>query len=275
MTITALHHIAMVVLDLDAAVDGYGRLLGRTPDWRGSGGPVRHAWFQLGNTALDIIAPGEHGPSGAWLAEHGEGLWGLAFASDDIEAERKRLARLSMPSTDVTPIRTRSESGEARAWPTAMLDAEATAGVTAFLIGETPDWPPCPVVGDEAAAVGGLDHVVVSTRHPNRAAALYGARLGLDFRLDRTNETWGSRLMFFKCGDLVVEVAHRLKDEPNDDPDSLWGLSWRVPDVAAAHARLARTFAVTDVRDGRKPGARVFTVKDAPAAVPTLIIGPA
>ena len=275
MTITALDHIAMVVHDLDAAADGYGKLLGRTPDWRGQSGPVRHAWFQLGNTALDIIAPGDQGPSGAWLAAHGEGLWGLAFASDDIEAERKRLARLSMTSTEAFPIRTMSEAGEARIWPTSILDAEATAGVTAFLIGETPDWPPCPIVGDAAAAVGGLDHVVVSTRHPNRAAALYGARLGLDFKLDRSNPDWGTRLMFFRVGDLVVEVAHQLKNEPNDAPDSLWGLSWRVSDVPAAHARLARSFTVTDIREGRKPGTRVFTVKDAPAGVPTLIIGPA
>jgi catechol 2,3-dioxygenase-like lactoylglutathione lyase family enzyme len=275
MTITALDHIAIVVRDLDAAVDGYTNLLGRTPDWRGQSGSVRHAWFQLGNTALDIIAPGDQGPSGAWLAAHGEGLWGLAFASDDIEAERKRLARLSMGSTDAFPIRTKSATGETRIWPTSILDAGATAGVTTFLIGETPDWPPCPVVGEESAAVSDLDHVVVSTRHPNRAAALYGARLGLDFKLDRTNEAWGSRLMFFKAGDLVVEVAHRLKDEPNDDPDSLWGLSWRVSDVAAAHARIGQAFAVTDVREGRKPGTRVFTVKDAPAGVPTLIIGPA
>ena len=81
--------------------------------------------------------------------------------------------------------------------------------------------------------------------------------------------------MFFKIGELVVEVAHQLKNEPNDDPDSLWGLTWRVPDVAAAHARIGETFAVSEVREGRKPGTRVFTIKNAPAGVPTLIIGPA
>jgi catechol 2,3-dioxygenase-like lactoylglutathione lyase family enzyme len=275
MTITALDHIALVVGDLDVAVDGYTKLLGRAPDWRGANGPVRHAWYQLGNTALDVIAPGDQGPSGAWLATHGEGLWGLAFASDDIEAERKRLARLSMPSTEAFPIRTKSESGESRNWPTSILDAEATHGVTTFLIGDTPVWPIAPAEGDEAAAVSGLDHVVVSTRHPNRAAALYGARLGLDFKLDRSNEAWGTRLMFFKVGDLVVEVAHQLKTEPGDDPDSLWGLSWRVPDLAAAHARIGQSFAVSEMREGRKPGTRVFTVKDAPAGVPTLIIGSA
>jgi catechol 2,3-dioxygenase-like lactoylglutathione lyase family enzyme len=274
VTLTSLDHIALVVDDLDSAVDGYAKLLGRTPDWRGASGPVRHAWFQLGNTALDIIAPGDQGPSGAWLAAHGEGLWGLAFAADDMEAERKRLARLSIPSTEAFPIRTKSEAGEARIWPTSILDAEGTHGVTVFLIGDTPDWPIAPATGDEAAAVSGLDHVVVSTRHPNRAAALYGARLGLDFKLDRTNEAWGSRLMFFKVGDLVVEVAHRLKDEPNDDPDSLWGLTWRVADIDAAHARMtAAGLNLSDIRDGRKPGTRVCTVRDAPAGVPTLILG--
>ncbi|MBX3480375.1 MAG: VOC family protein [Caulobacter sp.] len=274
MTITALDHIALVVDDLDAAVEGYSNLLGRSPDWRGASGPVRHAWFQLGNTALDIIAPGEHGPSGAWLKAKGAGLWGLAFASDDVEAERGRLARLSIPSTELMPIRTKNQAGEARLWPTSILDLDATHGVTTFLIGETPDWPLAPATGDEAAAVSGLDHVVVSTRHPNRAAALYGARLGLDFRLDRTNEAWGSRLMFFKVGGLVVEVAHRLKDEPNDDPDSLWGLTWRVPDIDAAHARMtAAGLQLSEIRDGRKPGTRVFTIKDAPAGVPTLILG--
>ena len=175
--------------------------------------------------------------------------------------------------TEIIPIRTTADTGEPRTWPTSNIDVEATHGVTAFLVGETPDWPIAPAVGEDAAAVSGLDHVVVSTRHPNRAAALYGARLGLDFKLDRTNPDWDARLMFFRCGDLVVEVAHRLKEEPSDDPDSLWGLSWRVPDIDAAHARIGETFAVTDVREGRKPGTRVFTVKDAPAGVPTLILG--
>ena len=78
----------------------------------------------------------------------------------------------------------------------------------------------------------GLDHVVVRTPDPERAAALYGARLGLDMRLDRSNAAWGSRLMFFRCGDLIVELAHDLKSGVSSGPDRLWGLSWRVPDAA-------------------------------------------
>ena len=60
-----------------------------------------------------------------------------------------------------------------------------------------------------------MDHVVVSTGDPERAAALYGARLGLDMALDRSHPDWG-RLMFFRCGDLIVEVTHR----PGKDADT-------------------------------------------------------
>ena len=36
---------------------------------------------------------------------------------------------------------------------------------------------------------------------------------------------WGARLLFFRCGDLVVEIAHDLKKGVSDAPDELWGLS--------------------------------------------------
>jgi catechol 2,3-dioxygenase-like lactoylglutathione lyase family enzyme len=283
VTLTALDHVALVVRDLDAALDGYTRLLGREPNWRGADGGAHHAWYQFGNMALDVIAPTGEGHTGSQvrkqLDEHGEGIWALAFATPDIAAERGRIERLSMPSTEPLNIRsTHPETGEKRRWMTSVIDREAGHGMNLFLIEQKPGaeaWPTSPAAGDEAAAVSGLDHVVVSTRHPERAAALYGARLGLDFKLDRSNPDWGTRLMFFKVGDLVVEVAHRLKDEP-DAPDSPWGLSWRAPDVEAARGRMAAAgLEVSEIRTGRKPGTKVFTVKNAPGNVPTLIIGAA
>jgi catechol 2,3-dioxygenase-like lactoylglutathione lyase family enzyme len=124
-------------------------------------------------------------------------------------------------------------------------------------------------------AVAGLDHVVVRTPNPERAAALYGARLGLDMRLDRSTPAWGSRLMFFRCGDLIVEIAHDLKAGVSSGPDRLWGLSWRVPDAVAAYDRLrAAGFDLTDLRPGRKPGTHVFTVRDGTCGVPTLMLQP-
>ncbi|HEX6860872.1 MAG TPA: VOC family protein [Caulobacteraceae bacterium] len=278
--IKALDHVALVVEDLDEAVGRYEALLGRAPNWRGADGGAHHAWFQLSNMALDVIAPRGSGYTGdrvkARLDEAGEGIWALAFTVDDMAATRRRLERVGAPSTEARPIRaTHPETGEKRYWTTSVLDPAASHGTNIFLIEEAP-WPASPFTGDEAAAVSGLDHVVVNTPNPERAAAFWGARLGLDMRLDRSNEQWGMRLMFFRCGDLVVEVAHPLKGGVGDGPDAPWGLSWRVPDVPAANARMKGAgFDVSDVRPGRKPGTAVFTVKDAPAAVPTLVIGAA
>ena len=74
--------------------------------------------------------------------------------------------------------------------------------------------------------------------------------------------------------DLVVEIAHDLKKGVSDGPDHLWGLSWRVPDIAKANARLkAAGIEVSEPRDGRRPGSQVFTVKNRTEGVPTIVIG--
>lgn len=136
------------------------------------------------------------------------------------------------------------------------------------------DEAPSPFADDEAGCVSALDHVVVRTPNPERAIAFYAGRLGLDLRLDRSNPEWGARLLFFRCGDLVVEIAHDLKKGVSDAPDHLWGLSWRVPDVEKANARLkAAGLDVSEARTGRRPGSRVFTVKNGTEGVPTIFIG--
>jgi catechol 2,3-dioxygenase-like lactoylglutathione lyase family enzyme len=127
-------------------------------------------------------------------------------------------------------------------------------------------------VPSAAAPITAMDHVVVSTADPERAAALYGARLGLDMALDRSHPDWG-RLMFFRCGDLIVEVVHR--PDPNADKahDALWGLSWRVADIDATRARLVSAGVdVSEVRTGRKPGTRVTTVRTGTCGIPTLLV---
>jgi catechol 2,3-dioxygenase-like lactoylglutathione lyase family enzyme len=135
--------------------------------------------------------------------------------------------------------------------------------------------PLSPPLAGEPSAVAGLDHVVIRTPDPERATALYGARLGLDMRLDRANPAWGARLLFFRCGDLIVEVAHDLAAGVGDGPDRLWGLSCRVPDAEAARERLkAAGLDVSEVRPGRKPGTRVLTLRDGTCGVPTLLLQP-
>lgn len=283
--IEGIDHIAVVVRDLEAAAEGYARLFGRAANWRGEMEGARQVWFQLGNMALDVISPVGPGATGEALRKRldtaGEGIWALGFRVPDLAAAQKRCDRVGVPAHGPREeVTTHPDTGQTRRWTIAALGGRATHGVTLFLAEQTPDapaWPVAPVAGETGeAAISGLDHVVVRTPDPDRAAALYGARLGLDMRLDRSNPDWGTRLMFFRCGDLVVEVAHDLKGGVSDGADSFWGLSWRAPDIAAAHDRMAAAgLSVSEIRTGRKPGTKVFTVRDAPGGVPTIVLGQA
>ncbi|MDP3241679.1 MAG: VOC family protein [Reyranella sp.] len=184
------------------------------------------------------------------------GLRSMVFATQDLAKAATLLERRAVATT-------RTDAG------LALLGHGVAISVVA-----TPDEAPSPLTTDAGAAVSSLDHVVVRTPNPERAIAFYGGRLGLDLRLDRSNPKWGARLLFFRCGDLVVEIAHDLKKGVSDEPDHLWGLSWRVPDIAAAHERLkAAGLDVSEPRDGRRPGSQVCTVKNGTGGVPTILIG--
>jgi hypothetical protein len=92
--------------------------------------------------------------------------------------------------------------------------------------------------------------------------------------LDRSHPEWG-RLMFFRCGDLVVEVTHRPGKVEADAPDRLRGICWRTADIDATRARLlASGVDVSEARTGRKPGTRVMTVRNGTCGVPTLLVQP-
>ena len=120
----------------------------------------------------------------------------------------------------------------------------------------------------------GLDHLVINTPNPERAIAHYGARLGIRFALDRTHADWGARFLFFKLGDIVLELIHRIDLEYDPlAPDELWGLTWKVDDLAAHHQRLSKQgVTLSDMRTGRKPGTQVFTVNSHTGSVPTLFL---
>ena len=173
----------------------------------------------------------------------------------------RRLDRLALKPEPIAEVESRdAASGATLSWKRTRAATEATRGVRMFFL----------ELAKRASALGlrprrrrssRLDHVVVSTADPERAAALYGARLGLDMALDRSHPDWG-RLMFFRCGDLIVEVVQRPGAGGDAAQDKLWGLSWRVADIDATRARLVSAGVdVSEVRTGRKPGTRVLTVR--------------
>jgi catechol 2,3-dioxygenase-like lactoylglutathione lyase family enzyme len=239
--IDALDHLTLRASFRDGAVGAYETLLGR----KAVDGLIR-----VGNVGLAI----EDHAATAQLAS-------MVFATASLDKAARLLERRAVP-------------GE-RKGALLVLSSAATHGVPIALVerAEAPASSPL-LRSSEAAAVGSLDHVVVRSPNPERAIALYAGRLGLDLRLDRSNPDWGSRLLFFRCGDLVVEIAHDLKRGVSDEPDQLWGLSWRAPDIARANERLKKAgVEVSEPRNGRRPGTQVFTVQSHTANVPTIVIG--
>ena len=249
--IHALDHIVLAAASIDTATADYRLLLGRRPDGTS---------FQLANVRLDLRAP----------EDAAERLSALAFAVGDLEKARHLLQQRALP---VTRAETNDKSR------VLYIALEATHGVAMSVLARDPGMGTlsCSPLDsdDQASAVASLDHVVIRSRNPERAVALYAGRLGLSLRLDRTEPKWGARLLFFRCGDLIVEVAHDLEVGVGEGPDRLFGLSWRVPDVTRAHARLrAGGVDVSNIRAGRRPHTKVFTAKSHTAGVPTLMIGP-
>ena len=273
--ITGLDHIVLVTPDIDAGIAAYQKVLGRSPSWRSGKDGVASALFGLENMALEVMAPSGPGGTGdrirGILADQGEGLTSLCFGVDDIARTHRTLERRALQPEPVAGGESHCD-GRTLTWKRVRADIDATHGIRHFFIQRNEALPRSQAVAD--APVTALDHVVVSTTHPNRAAALYGARLGLDMALDRTNEQWGTRLMFFRCGDLIVEIAYRLSDPPGDAPDRFFGLSWRTVDLDATRTRLAESgLDVSNIRTGRKPGTRVFTPRNGTCNVPTLFVG--
>ncbi|HEU0157924.1 MAG TPA: VOC family protein [Hyphomicrobiaceae bacterium] len=247
--------IAVSATRLAEAARAYATLLGRRAQQHPAG-----CSFQLSNVRLELVADAA-----------APGLAGLAFAVEDLEAWGRLLARRGLP---VQP----ANLGDQSAPPALLADRQATLGVPMhFCAGEKeavrPSTPTLPET--ETTAVTALDHLVIKTPNPDRAIALYAGRLGLSLRLDRSDAEWGARLLFFRCGALTVELVHRPGQESGEGVDRLWGLSWRVPDMAGAHARLrAAGVDLSEIRGGRRPGTRVATVRSHTAGVATLLIGP-
>jgi methylmalonyl-CoA/ethylmalonyl-CoA epimerase len=88
-----VHHINLVVRDLDAAVERYavlepGEVLFEELQGRG----VRTARFRVGESWIVLVQPTDpDGVPGQYLARHGEGLFLLSFEVESLEESRATL----------------------------------------------------------------------------------------------------------------------------------------------------------------------------------------
>jgi catechol 2,3-dioxygenase-like lactoylglutathione lyase family enzyme len=273
--ITGLDHVVVVVSELEAGIAVYQTLFARAPAWRSAGDDADRVLFTLDNMTLELMSPSGDGATAdrirAVISKQGEGLASICFRSNDIARMHRRLDRLTLKPEPVSDGQSQdATSGAMLTWKRTRALTEATRGVRLFFLELAAERPRSPAIAD--ASITAMDHVVVSTGDPERAAALYGARLGLDMALDRSHPDWG-RLMFFRCGDMIVEIVHRPGVEVDPARDKIYGLSWRVADADATRARLVSAGVdVSEVRTGRKPGTRVLTVRSGTCGVPTLLV---
>jgi len=273
--ISGLDHVVVLIDDIAKGAANYEALLGCLPSWQYSGAGADRVLFTLDNVTVELVAPSGVGVAAdhirGVLKDGGEGLASLCFRTNDIGKMHRRLDRLALKPESVAEVESSdSVSGRSLHWKRTRASTDVTRGVRLFFLELDGERPRSKPIAD--APVIGLDHVVVSTEDSERAAALYGARLGLDMALDRSHQDWG-QLMFFRCGDLIVEVVRRPVAGGDANRDKLWGLSWRVADIDAVRARLlAAGIDVSEPRMGRKPGTRVMTVRSGTCGVPTLFL---
>jgi catechol 2,3-dioxygenase-like lactoylglutathione lyase family enzyme len=277
--ITGLDHVVVLVSDIKIGAAAYQTLFARTPSWQNTGEGADRVLFTLDNMTLELMAPSGDGATAkrirSVLAEQGEGLASICFRTNDIEKMHRRLDRLTLKPEPVAEVESHdATTGATLSWKRTRAATDMTAGVRMFFLELGKERPLA--VRTAPASITAMDHVVIGTADPERAAALYGARLGLDMALDRSHPDWG-RLMFFRCGDLIVEVAHRQSKDAAKGaptvPDKLRGICWRVADIDATRARLIEAGVdVSEARPGRKPGTKVMTARNGTCGVPTLLV---
>ena len=273
--IIGLDHVVVLVGDIEAAKAAYQTLLAREPSWQNSGDGAERVLFTLQNMTLELMAPSGFSVAAdrmrALLNDQEGPLASLCFRVADIAKMHRRLDRVALKPEPVAEVASSdAASGAVLHWKRTRAATELTRGVRMFFLELAEERPVAAVTG--VGPIEGLDHVVVATEDSERAAALYGARLGLDMALDRTHQDWG-QLMFFRCGDLIVEVVRRPVAGGDANRDKLWGLSWRVGDIEAARGRLiAAGVEVSEIRTGRKPGTRVMSIRIGTCGVQTLFL---
>ncbi len=288
MTPLTLDHIVIAVRDLDLATENYRRLLGRAPSWRGRHPTygTANVLFRLDNCYIELLAPTEGAADSPWLRslrEHldaaGEGLYALALGTGDIDATVAAVRQRGLDAHDPADgDGVDTDSGDRREWRNARIPAEGTRGVPAFFIQHRspPDALPDAVPFANDGFVTAVDHTVVASSDLPASLSLWRDTLGLDLRHTlerpaREGASSGDRaLHFLRLGDSILELAG--ENAPNrpgpdgppsgGDRDLLWGLAYRVDNVARTVERLrAEGVDMSDPRAGNAPGTIVADLK--------------
>ena len=119
-----------------------------------------------------------------------------------------------------------------------------------------------------------VDHVVLRTDDAEGCIDLFTGELKVRLALDNTVPEWGGRMLFFRAGKITLEVIESTSNSKSGS--AFWGLAYQCQSLEHTVGTLAqRGVKVSDIREGRKPGTLVATVKSHCLGIPTLLIQPA
>ncbi len=124
------------------------------------------------------------------------------------------------------------------------------------------------------SGITSVDHIVLMTNRSEACVALFGETLGIRMALDQLVPEWGGRMLFFRAGKMTLEVIHNLEKPP--EGSRFWGITYLCEDIDKTMAWLDQSnIEHSRIRDGRKRGTRVATLKSHNLGLPTLLIEPA
>jgi catechol 2,3-dioxygenase-like lactoylglutathione lyase family enzyme len=274
---TTIDHIIITVPDLAGATADYSKLLGRSPSWRGAHPDygTANTLFKLENTYIELLAVQGEGMAAdivrANLDKRGSSLGGIVVGTDSANdfihhARDKGLAASDpMPGHGVDEI-----TGAVRHWHNIFWDPAAARGVFSFCIEHdgASSLPEATPTGE--GPITAVDHVVVRTQSADAAKRFYGDQLDIRLALEQDVPDWGGTQLFFRASSMSIEV---IASEKAPEEDDLWGLAFKTASIEATHQRLIdEGIEVSEIREGRKPGTRVCTVKSHTLKVPTLLV---
>ena len=274
---TRLDHLIVAVKDLEEAENNYKKLFGFPPVWKGTHKDLgtSNSLFNFENTYFELLSTSGNG-TGAdivnkYLAESGEGLMGMVFATDDINSARHSLIEKGFLVEEPSSGQGINNSDQqTRNWKNLFLPPELTRGIFSFVIEHLDENLPQSKALN-ASSPHKLDHVVINTNDADGFIKIYKDAFNIRLALDKIIEHWNKRMLFFRLNKTTIEVIEQKDDLPSND--QMWGLAWDVKDIEKAHKRLTTEgIEVTPVQKGIKEKTLVATIKSHNHNVPTLLI---
>ena len=91
--VTKIDHVAVIVKDLEAAINSYSEMFGFevVDTMEGPGGEFKSVTIASGDIRMEFFQPLKPGSFRKFLDERGGGLHHISYATDDIEGELKSL----------------------------------------------------------------------------------------------------------------------------------------------------------------------------------------